>query len=285
MNESALLKKASSKKVLFCGENIVDVYHYVSPLGRPTKDAILSVEQNKTETFQGGITAAGKHAQDLCKSIDYYVGGQTIRKERYVEQSHFHKLFQVYIADAPRAMPLPDLAKYDAVVVIDYGHGMANEQFINKLFVLGTKYLAINVQTNSGNYGYNLCTKYPRADYLCIDESEARLATQNRTGLIEDSLRTLSAMATKTVITLGKKGAIGCEAGKTYHCPAFTDSVVDTMGAGDAFFAITALVAEDADIPSLLRIGNAAGAIKSQIVGHRGSVTRNDLAEYLDRVR
>jgi len=277
------LLKAANKKVLFCGENIVDVYHYVSPLGRPTKDAILSVELNKTETFNGGITAAGKHAEGFVKTLDYYAGGQTIRKERYVEQSHFHKLFQVYVQGTPSKQMFPDLTKYDVVVVIDYGHGMANEAFINNLFILGTRYLAVNVQTNSGNYGYNLCTKYPKADYLCIDESEARLATQNRDGLIEDSLRTLSRMATKTVITLGKKGAIGCQDGKSYHCPAFTDTVVDTMGAGDAFFAITALIAEEADIPTLLKVGNAAGAIKSQIVGHRGSVTRNDLVEYLAR--
>ena len=68
MNESRLLDLASTKKVLFCGESIVDVYHYVRPLGRPTKDAILSVELVSTERFSGGVVAAGAHADPaaLC---------------------------------------------------------------------------------------------------------------------------------------------------------------------------------------------------------------------------
>jgi ferredoxin--NADP+ reductase len=36
-----------------------------------------------------------------------------------------------------------------------------------------------------------LCTKYAHCDYLCIDESEARLATQNRTGPIEECVNVL----------------------------------------------------------------------------------------------
>jgi sugar/nucleoside kinase (ribokinase family) len=211
------------------------------------------------------------------------VGGQQITKLRYVEASHFHKLFQVYMPSLRSNGKLPDLAKYDAVVVIDYGHGMADKEFIDA--VGRSRFLAVNVQTNSGNYGYNLCTKYPQVAYLCIDEAEARLATQNRSGPIEDSLHALGKNAKKVVITLGKQGAIGCDDDVVTRASAYTSQVVDTMGAGDAFFAITALVAEEADMPDLLRIGNAAGAIKSQIVGHQRSVSRGELIQYLDTVR
>lgn len=277
---------ASHKTALFCGEKIRDVYRYVSPLGRPTKDAILSVHLDSSEEFDGGIDAAIDHARPFCRRVDYYSGGVWIDKVRYVEASHFHKLFQVYEdnLDTPFPYPLPQLDPYDVVAVIDYGHGMATPEFMEA--VKKARYLAVNVQTNSGNYGYNLCTKYDHVDYLCVDESEARLATQNRQGPIEDSIEILQKQAEKVVVTLGKQGAIGTsKASGLVRCPAFTDSVVDTMGAGDAFFAITALVAEEADIMSLLRIGNAAGAIKSQIVGHRESVTREQLTAYLDSVR
>ena len=41
-------------------------------------------------------------------------------------------------------------------------------------------FLAVNTQSNSANMGYNLITKYPRADYVCIDAPEARLAVSDR---------------------------------------------------------------------------------------------------------
>ena len=35
-----------------------------------------------------------------------------------------------------------------------------------------SKFLAINCQTNSANLGFNLITKYPKSDFICIDEPE-----------------------------------------------------------------------------------------------------------------
>jgi hypothetical protein len=53
------------------------------------------------------------------------------------------------------------------------------------------------------------------------------------------------------------------------------------MGAGDAFFAVTACIAKEAPMRELLTIGNAAGKLKAQIVGHKGSVTKDALRAYL----
>lgn len=276
MNELQLLENARHKKVLFVGETIIDVYHYVRPLGKPTKDAIVSVEHLETEEFTGGVEAAAAHARAFAHA-DVYSGGTRIRKERFVEQSHIRKLFECYRADGKEEVSLPLFSPYEAVVVTDYGHGMIEGDLLHRLQNGCVRYLAVNVQTNSGNYGFNLATKYESADYLCVDEPEARLATQNRSGTIESSLEALSDIAPKVVITLGKSGAVGFDRDRIYRSAAFVDQVVDTMGAGDAFFALTALVAEEADMPTLLRIGNAAGAIKSGIVGHRGHVTKEAL--------
>lgn len=275
MNELQLIERAANRRVLFCGELIVDVYHHVNPLGRPTKDAIVSVELQRTEEFRGGVVAAAKHAMEFAH-VKVWEAGQVIRKERYVEASHVRKLFECYRPSGSSSKPLPEFKDYDSTIITDYGHGMADERFIDAIY--SARYLAINVQTNSGNYGFNLATKYPMADYLCVDEPEARLATQNRSGPIENSLRALGKVAGKVIITLGKAGAIGwSEEDGVECCSSFTDKVVDTMGAGDAFFAVTAVLAPEATISQLLRIGNAAGAIKAGIVGHRGSVTKNEL--------
>ena len=37
-----------------------------------------------------------------------------------------------------------------------------------------------NCQTNSSNNGYNFITKYKRANFITLDEPEARLSTQKR---------------------------------------------------------------------------------------------------------
>lgn len=283
--ELELLEQARGKNVIFVGETIIDVYHYVRPLGKPTKDAIVSVEHLETEEFTGGVAAAAAHVADCCERVDVFSGGHIIRKERFVEQSHVRKLFECYRNVGVASTAFPAFSDYDAIIVTDYGHGMIDSDMVRELCDGCCRFLAVNVQTNSGNYGFNLATKYPSADYLCVDEPEARLATQNRSGPIEHSVEKLAAIAPKVVVTLGKAGAVGFDRERMYHCDSFTDRVVDTMGAGDAFFALTALVAEQADMESLLRIGNAAGALKSQIVGHRGHVTKNELVKLLSESR
>jgi sugar/nucleoside kinase (ribokinase family) len=54
------------------------------------------------------------------------------------------------------------------------------------------------------------------------------------------------------------------------------------MGAGDAFLAVTSpLVATGADMELVGFIGNAVGALKVGIVGHRQSVEKVPLMKYL----
>ena len=49
-----------------------------------------------------------------------------------------------------------------------------------------SKFLSINCQTNSANLGFNLITKYPVSDFICIDEPELRLAASDNTSEIID---------------------------------------------------------------------------------------------------
>jgi sugar/nucleoside kinase (ribokinase family) len=57
--------------------------------------------------------------------------------------------------------------------------------------------------------------------------------------------------------------------------------VVDTVGAGDAFLAVTApMVAVGGDIALVGFVGNIAGAVKVGIVGHRNFVEKSVLQKY-----
>ena len=79
----------------------------------------------------------------------------------------------------------------------------------------------------------------------------------------------------------GGEFRVAYEKGKeTHRVPAFTRSVVDTMGAGDAFLAVSSpLVAAGVPISSSAFIGNMAGALKVRSVGHRKSIDKVDLSK------
>ena len=65
------------------------------------------------------------------------------------------------------------------MLVLDYGHGFFSKKIINYI-EKNAKFIALNTQTNSANIGYNLVTKYKKANFVCIDEPEARLAVSDK---------------------------------------------------------------------------------------------------------
>jgi len=198
------------------------------------------------------------------------------------------KLFEVYFMDdEPLTSGLQqeldglvaDLApRADAVIVTDFGHGLIGPSSID-LLASSSRFLAVHTQANSANMGYNLISKYPRADYVCIDAPEARLAVADRVSKIGDIARQIvetQINCPNIIITHGKYGCVTCERGDGVHTiPAFASKVVDTMGAGDAFLSITApLVAAGGAMRHVGFIGNVVGALMVEIVGHRRSIEK-----------
>lgn len=283
----ALIDACTDEKALFIGETITDEYRFVVPLSKPPKESVLAVRALGSESWPGGVTAARDHAKDFCQT-GILTRPHNVRKIRYLEEYSARKLFEVQeIDDAVPLMNMPAdiLERYDVLAVHDYGHGMLPEKALSQLYGQGY-YLAIAVQTNAANAGFNLITKYPAADYIVIDEPEARLAAGDRDSPIEDVMRRLAAgRCPRFVVTHGRHGAYALECGEFYSLPAMSDRVVDTMGAGDAFFAVTACMArlspEFGGLCTLLAIGNAAGAVKCGILGHRAAVTKQAVIDVL----
>lgn len=262
-------------RVCVIGDSIIDEYCHVDVLGKGSKEFCLATRVSGKEVFRGGVWACGEHLKTFCE-VDVVTGLETTYKRRYVGD-YVRKLFEVQRVDRVSERVLPDFGSYDMVVVADFGHGA-----LDGVDLSGARYLAVNAQTNASNFGFNLVTKFEKADFACVDEPEARLAAGDRTNPIEHVMRVLAKDRFKRfVVTHGSHGAYGLDETGFYHEPAFTDRVVDTMGAGDAFFAITSFFSKDTPMPALLRIGNAAGALKTQIVGHRKAVTKEALDEYL----
>ena len=95
----------------------------------------------------------------------------TIIKRRFIDNYLTQKLFEVHDIndndlDETQSTALANLlentlSQYDVVIVVDFGHGMLTNQVVNTI-CNNAKFLAVNTQTNSGNRGFNVISKYPR---------------------------------------------------------------------------------------------------------------------------
>lgn len=273
------LDAVKDMKVLLVGDGILDEYVYVRVLGKAVKEAALSLQRLRSEEFKGGVWAAASHARNFCASVDVSTAPIVNVTRRYVEDTYLRKVSVIHDS-RPNGEPATyDIGAYDCVIVTDFGYGTVTADLIKKLSK-EARFLAVNAQTNAPNMGFNLITKYPRADYVVVDELEARLAAHDRDSDIEDVILKLGFR--KIIVTLGANGAVGFD-GAFERAPAGTRIVVDSMGAGDAFLAVTSPFAcAGASMKDLIRIGNAAGAIKVGIVGHRKSVDRETLKAHLN---
>ncbi len=216
-------------------------------------------------------------------------GDEVIRKTRFVDADFSRKLFEVYshvkwaLDGGTRLLFRNELLHAindsNLIVVMDFGHGLLGDY--ERALLHEAKFLAVNAQTNAGNVGFNSIMKYAHADLVCVDEPEARLALGRREEDPGEMVRWLP--GDRNIITLGRNGCV-ChhqnESSPYTAIPAFSHHGVDTIGAGDAFLAVTApLVAAGLELEAAAFVGNVAGAIKTTIVGHQRHVTRAEIVQ------
>ena len=173
------------------------------------------------------------------------------------------------------------IADYDVVFLCDFGHGLVDEA-IMELIQKKAKFLVLNCQTNSTNKGMNIITKYHRADFFALDQKELQLAFPMYADDEKLAFHKLSEhLHGNGWLTRGSSGAYGIENGEIHECPAFTLTVKDTVGAGDAFYAVAGLYAAlDASIEMCTFVGNIAGALGANIVGNKESVEKVNVLKF-----
>ena len=87
-------------------------------------------------------------------------------------------------------------------------------------------------------------------------------------------------------MTLGPEGSMFINKdGNQYKSPVFFKDVIDTTGAGDAFFAITSLLVYMDANPNLIPfIGNCHAGLKTRIIGNKKVVSKLDLIRTIKSV-
>ena len=175
------------------------------------------------------------------------------------------------------------LKNYDMVMIADFGHGLISPNIIQFLEKSG-KYLSVNAQTNSNNYGFNYITKYSRANYISIDEKELRLPFGDNYGDVEHLIEKLKSIthADLIQITLGQEGSVIYYDSKFTKAPAFASAVKDSVGAGDAVLSVTALCALKKVAPEIIAfVGNCVGSLAVEIIGNEHPVYKKDLTKFI----
>lgn len=319
------LEQLSKLQVLLLGDGIIDEYHFCSSMGRSAKTPLVVYKYQTHECYAGGAFAIANHISGICEKVHlvtvlgthdtredfirsklhpnvlpkfiYRDNGPSIIKKRYLDQYLGQKLFEVnFLNDEPISEVLQQetidhlkkvTSDYDVTLISDFGHGFLTNKILDAA-KKKSKFLAINTQTNAANAGFNLITKYKGLNYVCLDETEARLAVQDRLSPIEIVARELakSIDAECMVITLGKRGSIGINAkNEIAYCPIFSTRVVDTVGAGDAFFSFSSVCFSGGFPLDLLSfIGNVVGAIKVLTVCNKKPVGKEELLEFIRKI-
>lgn len=229
---------------------------------------------------------------DLIYSSEF----STIIKKRYVtlneKREEIDKIFAINNLPVPMKIDkntidsfkerlVKNINQFDAVILCDFGHGMIDHEVMD-IVQKKAKFLALNCQTNSSNFGKNLITKYHRADVFTLDQKELELAFSEYQSEESEALMRLSEhFKNKGWLTRGSKGAISIDNGILKECPAFTLKIKDTIGAGDAFFALASLtVAVGGTMDMGTFMGNIAGALAANIVGNKESIQKVNVLKY-----
>ena len=197
------INNLKSMKVLVIGDAVIDEYNFCRPLGKSGKENLVVMQYLDQESYAGGVLALANHVAGFCSDVHlvsllgsedsredfinknlksniskkffYRDDAPTVLKKRFLDSAFLNKLFEIYhFEDSHLSLQISDQIKnylksiihnYDLVIVLDYAHGFLNEELI-EFISKEAKFLAVNTQTNSANYGFNLITKYPRADYV-----------------------------------------------------------------------------------------------------------------------
>jgi len=240
---------------------------WVEPLLRAslqrTGDALVR-ERGYTSVLKQRFVEPVSEGKELSKvfSVNYLEEGELpARLERAVLQ----KLRRL----VPRA---------DAVLVMDFGHGVMTQAIRNYL-QSHAPLLVINCQTNSNNFAFNLINRrYRRADAFALDSAEIHLAAGKKEILFEKELQKLGQFlrARYGWLTRGSVETLGwTPKGGFVRCEPLAKVVVDTVGAGDAFISLATLGVARRLPPDLITLlGQLAGAEAVGIIGNERPVSK-----------
>ena len=260
---------------------------------RQFTDNVTLLSLSGTEPWANNII--NEHVPHNYNSIIRDESFTTIVKQRYnlppFAGNEMTKLFSVNVIDDKEVSPetigkvldrlKSELPKHDIVLVTDFGHGLMQAK-IREYVQEHASFMGLNCQTNSYNHGFNIINRqYRRADCFSLDAKEISLSAGKRHMEYTDELDKLrkELKAKYAWLTRGETETIALmEKSPPCVCPPFETDVIDTVGAGDAFFCVASLAAASGMSNQItLFLGQLAGAQAVKIVGNTEPISKAKL--------
>ena len=259
------LVETSKLRVCLIGETIIDEWVDVTVQNISQKSRCVAGLETARVRQIGGTGIIALHLSSFVKSVDCFTNGLTaadvpanvhvksmaaspLVKTRFVDQDTGFPLFeskQIALHDVAAGM-WPRFDDYDLVLLADFGHGLIDASRVNAQLATGHKaFVAAMAQVNSSNYGYNLPNKYSGADYYSLNRTEAELCLHeqgHKLPALVDKMAALLA-SEQLSVTDGSNGAMVRMGTDRFALPSLSTTVVDTIGCGDAHFALSSLAA------------------------------------------
>ncbi len=284
---NTIFEEIKDLKVLVVGETIIDEFIDVSYEGQSMKSfcPVFQLESEKT-VQQGGAQAIANHLYDFVKEVNVITNTKgEIVKTRYVDVGDKKKHVEINKFDTENFKTISvNTADYDIVIVADFGHG-----FCDKLEI--TDGFHLMCQTNSNNYGFNRISKWKnkRKKSACIDLREASLQVNKRIENPKDKdileIFSYELNCEKLFVTTGKSGSTFTNGIVVETHPSFKTTVVDTIGAGDTFFAFACVMSHLKKEKNTLYLPSLAASLSTTWLCNEKSVTKklllNHAAQYL----
>mgnify|MGYP000960636551 CR=1 FL=1 len=237
------IDKTKNLKVAVIGETIIDEFVHVNYEGRSMKsNCSVLRRESKIQKQYGGAAVIAKHLEEFVDSVTLISNSkEEIVKTRYIDSFSGEKYVEINKFDTGFFGKISvDTNDYDIVIVADFGHGFCDQLDINDGFHL-------MCQTNSNNYGFNRVSKWRqhRKKSITIDKREGSLQINKRADFKTDEeileLHNYEANTDDLFLTLGSVGSVFTNGSIVCRQGGFSTMVVDTIGAGDTFFAFSSV--------------------------------------------
>jgi len=323
-----MIEKISNLNVLCIGETIIDEYVFCKAIGKSGKEPVLVLQEMSREKYLGGVCMIANNIAEFVKKTEILsvIGDKethlnfiksnlqkstkfnflnkknspTIVKRRFIDYIDKKKLLGVYDLNDDNFDKIQNKLfinllkkmnkKFDAFIVVDYGHGIINSTTANLISNL-KKFTAVNTQINSFNIGFQKIDKYKKIDLLIINEGELRHDLRDNISSIDNLVKKVDKIVKfkKFVVTCGSLGSYlysqnGSRISKIF-CPAFASRVVDKIGSGDAMLSMMSisLSAGLSDELSLF-IGSLAAAKSVENIGNSYTFKKVDLLKSVNHI-
>ncbi len=207
-------------RVLVIGELCTDVFKYgITNRKSPEGNGPVFIQTDMVSgNGMAGNTAMNLEAMGL--EVDTYFDNGKIMKTRYVNRDTNELYLRVDVDDVTDRIDiydLPDLTKYDVVVISDYCKGFLTEEDIDKIASMA-KFTILDTKKKLGDWCKNV-------SFIKINRFEAY---NNKDVIYENKW-----LEDKLIITLDGKGA----SYKGKVIPTEYIENADVSGAGDTFVA------------------------------------------------